>query len=313
MHTNEIYQNVTTTITELLQSHLEDWNKPWIAIGQDNDYARNPSTGLYYRGINQFLLSFSLMKKEYLNNVWMTFKQIKDRDGQVLKGEKSTPVIFYKTAWIDKNKKYYKPETVKAMGVARMAELAVGPIPVLKLYRVFNVAQTSGLDDEFYTFEATEELQELEKDDLAEKLIQSTGADVEVRESNRAYYDRAADKIVLPLREQFKGQAEPFYSTALHELGHWTGHESRLARTFGKAFGDTEYAKEELVAELTSAFCCAHLGFSKTITNNASYIKHWLGIMKEDHKAIVHASAQAQKAADYIIEGPEYVAYRAET
>lgn len=306
MKTDEIYQTVTDTIIELLESQQENWNRPWIAFGQDNDFARNGSSGRYYRGINQFILSYKLMKKGYLKNAWMTFNQVREQGGNVLKGEKSSPIVFYKTAYLDQDKKYVPADKVQSMTPGQYQQSGIKSIPVLKLYRVFNVAQTQGLDPVHYEAIPHEPLQDFEKDDRAEQLIQATGAVIEITESNRAYYDRSADKIRLPLREQFKGNAEPFYATALHELGHWTGHPSRLNREMGDAFADQAYANEELIAELCSAFCCAALGFSKTISNNAAYLKSWLGILKEDNKAIVKASNQAQKAADYILQGTQY-------
>lgn len=312
MKTHEIYQHVTQTIIELLESHLEQWNKPWISLGVDNQPANNPTSSQpYYRGINQFLLSFQMMQKGFLKNQWATYAQIKSMNGNVIKGEKSTPVIFYKTAFIDKNKQYYKPEIIKNMNFSSQQEKGIQSIPVLKLYRVFNLAnQTEGLDEAFYDVEPIEELlTEFDKNESAENLIKDTGATIHYKKSNRAFYDWSTDSITLPLREQFKGETEPFYSTALHELGHWTGHKSRLNREFGKSFGDAQYAKEELIAELTSAFCCAHLGFTKTINKNAQYVKHWLSILKQDNKAIVQASAQAQKASDFIIGGAKCAEY----
>lgn len=302
MKTKEIYQSVTNTIIDLLETQLKEWNRPWIAFGQDNDYARNGSSNKYYRGINQFLLSFTLMQKDYLKNIWLTFKQVQALGGHVMKGEKSSPIVFYKTAFIDKNKKYHSPEKVKELSASQYKEMGMISIPVLKLFRVFNVAQTEGLDPALYEVIPQEPLQDFEKDERAEQLIFSTGAEIEIVESNRAYYNPATDKIRLPLREQFQGDKEPFYATALHELGHWTGAPNRLNRQYG-SFGDPAYAKEELVAELTAAYCCASLGFSKTITNNAAYIHNWLGVLKADNKAVVKASYQAQRAADYILEG----------
>lgn len=301
MKPHDIYTSVTETIIELLSQHQQDWNRPWIALGQDNDYARNPATAKYYRGINQFLLSFELMHKGYLKNIWLTFNQIKKQGGHVLKGEKSTPVIFYKPAFINEQGEYTSAKVAGELSPAELKALGLKSIPILKLYRVFNVAQTKDLDEEYYSATPHEPLTAFEQDERAELLIQSTGADIEIIQSNQAYYDPHADKIRLPLREQFKGETEPFYATALHELGHWTGHKTRLDRTFGTSFGDPEYATEELIAELTSAFCCASLGFSKTITQNAAYINSWLGILKQDHKAVVKAAAQAQRASDFIL------------
>jgi len=312
MKTNEIYQSVTDTIINLLESQLENWNRPWIAFGQDNDFARNADSRRYYRGVNQFLLSFVMLHKGYFKNAWMTFNQVKELGGHVLKGEKAAPVIFYKTAYLDGYSKYVPVKQIEGRSRDELRGAGLTDIPVLKLFHVFNVAQTEGLDPAFYEVVPQEPLKDFEKDERAEKLILDTGAHIEITESNRAYYDRAADKIRLPLREQFRGQTEPFYGTALHELGHWTGHPSRLNREFGLDFGDPAYAKEELVAELCSAFCCAALGFSKTITDNSAYIKHWLGILKADNKAVVRASAQAQKAADLILEGTQYQIARPE-
>ena len=309
MKTNEIYQTVTDTIIKLLETHLDDWQRPWISFGKDNDFARNATTGKYYRGVNQFLLSFMLMNSDYFKNTWLTFNQVKAKGGHVRKGEKSTPIVFYKTAYLDKDKKYYPKEKVQEMNKGQIESLGLITIPVLKLFRVFNVAQTEGLDEAYYEVIPQEPLQDFEKDERAEKLIYATGADIEVTESDRAYYNPVTDKVRLPLRKQFRGKSQPFYAVSFHEVAHWTGHEKRLNRDLSGTFGDNAYAKEELVAELTSAFCCAHLGFSKTITNNAAYLKHWLSILKADNKAIVKASYQAQKAADYIIGGGRLPSY----
>lgn len=298
---------VTDTIIEHLEGHLEDWKRPWIAFGKDDDYARNPSRkDAYYRGVNQFLLSMLMLKGDFFRNQWMTFKQAKQMGGNVRKGEKSVPVIFYSTKYIDEKNKYYSKERYKALSPTQAAELGVQPIPVLKLYRVFNVAQIEGLDAQYYEVEPQEPLQDFQKDERAEALIRLTGADIDIVQSNRAYYNRIEDRIQVPLREQFRSETENWYATTLHELGHWTGHESRLNREFGKTFGDKKYGQEELVSELCSAYICAALGFSKTITNNAAYIQSWLGVLKEDNKAIIRAAAAAQKAADYLLEGTPY-------
>lgn len=305
MKTNEIYKAVTDKIIKLLESHQENWQRPWIMFGQDNDFGRNPKTGKYYRGINQFLLSLSMQERQYLRNEWMTFKQIKDKGGHVLKGEKSLPIIFYKSSYLDDNKKYVSASAYENMTPDQQS--AINKIPILKLYRVFNVsAQTDGLDESYYEAPEIEPLQEFEKDKRAEEVIRTTGIEVEIIKGNTCYYDRTADKVRTPLPEQFKGQKEPYYSAVFHELVHATGAVSRLDRKKGKTFGDADYAKEELVAELGAAFVCAALGFSANITNNAAYIKNWLGVLKQDEKAIIRASNQAQKAADYILKGTPY-------
>jgi antirestriction protein ArdC len=309
MKTNEIYQSVTDTIIQLLETQLEKWDRPWVAFGNaDNDYARNAISGKYYRGLNQFLLSFSLTDKDYPKNTWLTFNQVKEKQGEVRKGEKATPIVFFKKIFMDKDKKYHSPEKASSYSKAEAEAMGLESVPLLRLYYVFNIAQTEGLDPKFYEVNPAAPLQEFEKDERAEQLILGTGADIEFVQGNHAYYNPVTDKIRLPLREQFKG-TEPLYATALHEVAHWTGHESRLNRDLSGSFGDDAYSKEELIGELTAAFCCASLGFSKTISNNAAYIKHWLGILKADNKAVVRASYQAQKAADYIIGGGKLPSY----
>jgi len=179
-----------------------------------------------------------------------------------------------------------------------------------KKYAVFNVSQCENLPEEFYEAPPQEPLSEMQQDDRAEDLLLSAtermGVDLQIKESNRAFYDRSADRIVLPLREQFRGAAEKFYSTAMHELTHSTGHKSRLARTFGKAHGDIDYAREEVVAELGAAYNCAALGVAMPITENVEYIRGWLSLLKQDKKAIVSCASAAQKASDLILFDTAY-------
>jgi len=304
MKTNEIYGYITNKIIDHLEGHKGTWKKPWISFAQDNDLARNPSTQKYYRGINQFLLSISLAfgDNDYSKNQWMTFNQIKGMKGQVTKGQKATPIIFYKMSYKDKEGAFMSAERAENLNAKQSNEEGITSIPVIKLYHVFNVAQTQGLDESFYKVDPLEPLNEFTKNERAEDLIIHTGANIEVTQSNQAYYDPLKDKIRLPLREQFRGQAEPFYATALHELGHWTGAPHRLNRVMDGSFGDKEYAKEELIAELCSSFCCAALGFTSHISQNAAYIDGWLKMLKQDNRAIVSAASKAQKAADYILQ-----------
>jgi antirestriction protein ArdC len=140
MKQNEIYQTVTDTIIELLEQHKQDWDRPWITFGQSGDMAHNATTNINYRGINQFLLSFVLVAKGYLQNSWLTFNQVRNMGGYVLKGEKSAPIAFFKSSYIDQNKKYIKPEIIEKMSSGEYKARGIQKIPVLKLYRVFNVA-----------------------------------------------------------------------------------------------------------------------------------------------------------------------------
>lgn len=295
-----LYQEVTDTIITLLSEHISEyWNKPWVALDNEGLPARNAFSGNTYKGLNQMLLSFTAFKKEYPKNQWMTFNQIRQKGGSILKGEKSTSIYFWKFLFLDENgkrldaSKYEKlsPEQLKVQGITKR--------PLLRYFNIFNIFQTTGLDEAFYKVEATKELEEFEKDERAENLINSTNANITYKAGNRAYYNPSSDSITLPLRKQFTGK-EAFYETSLHELGHWTGHPSRLNRDLFNKFGSESYAREELVAELTTAFLCAELGFTKTITNNAAYIQSWISKLEDDNRFIFKAASQAEKASTFI-------------
>ncbi len=298
MNTKKIYEDVTKKIIGLIENHQLKYDKSWISLGNDGKPSHNADSQRVYSGINQFLLSLISMDREYVSNGWLTFKQCKELGGSIEKGSKSVPIYFYKTLFIDDVKKKYSQEEYSNFSSDRQAKIK--KIPVLKQYNVFNLSQTKDLPESFYTIEDKPQLNEFERDEKAEELIFSTDAKIEIKESNRAFYHSGTDSITLPLREQFKS-TQPFYGTALHELGHWTGHENRLDRKLANPFGSKEYAKEELIAELCSAYLCASLGFSKTISNNAAYLQSWLSCLKQDAKFIFTASAKAQKAADYIL------------
>ena len=309
MQRDEIYQSVTDTIIKHLESNLEGWRKPWINVDHDDGPARNPSQkNRPYKGINQLILSMSMMMpgKDFLKNQWMTYKQALSMNAQVRKGEKSLPITWYSTKYIDKNKKYHSAARVKSMSGAQRAEIGLQTIPMLRLYNVFNVAQIEGLDPSYYEPSEKPELRDFEKDDRAEAVIRATGVKIEEVAGDRAYYNIERDTIRLPLRNQFQGVADAWYNTATHELAHATGHPSRLNRDLKNVFGSAAYAHEELVAELASAMVCANLGFSKMTTNSAAYLKNWLGVLKDDNKAIFKAAAHAQRAADFILDKSDF-------
>ena len=152
---------------------------------------------------------------------------------------------------------------------------------------------------EWYEVNSLPILTEFDKDERAEALIEQTDANILHEESNQVFYDRHEDVIHLPERKQFKGKTS-YYDTILHELAHWTGHESRLNRDLNNAFASPDYAKEELIAELAVAFMCADLGFSKQITNSAAYIKSWIGALNNDNRYIFQAVYKAEQATEFI-------------
>ncbi len=172
-------------------------------------------------------------------------------------------------------------------------------IPFMKPYTVFNVEQIEGLPAHFYS-QPVNPLPLSDRIEHADRFVKATGAAIH-HAGNQAYYAPSRDTIQLPPFEAFKDK-DSYYSTALHELTHWTRHETRLARDLGRhRFGDEGYAREELVAELGSAFLCADLGITPDIReDHAAYLGHWLTILQHDTRAIFSAAAHAQRAADYL-------------
>lgn len=275
-----------------------DFKKSWIAVGADGVTPHNAATAHVYRGVNSILLSFAALKFDYKLGRWMTFLQAKDLGGSV-KGQKSRTIVNYGHSFRDKNNNKINEETYKRLLKAGAEPKA---IPYLKKISVFNVAQIEGLPSKYYKTKKIENLQGFNALEEPEYILNNCGAQIEEKPQDRAFYAPALDRIVLPLREQFKGSAENFYSVAFHEIGHWTGHSSRCDRNLEGSFGSPKYAFEELVAEMSASFLCAVCGLDFDMKNSASYIDSWIKGLKDDKKAFIKAAKLAQNASDYIIE-----------
>lgn len=282
-----IYENVTKTIIEALERGVVPWKKPWHQL---QSVPTNATSNRPYRGVNTFLLSIH----PYADHRWLTLKQANELNGAVKPGEKATTVVFWKR-W-----KPNVPQEEQETGVTR-------EVPLLRYFKVFNAEQCVGLT--LPDLRKPEEYKEHERIERAELLIQYMPNRPSITEGgDTAWYRPSDDHIQVPKLESFKS-ADAFYATLFHELGHATGHEKRLNRsgvTGRILFGSGEYSKEELVAELTSAFCAATVSLDdRLIGDAASYINGWLSVLKSDPKAVVIAAAQAQRAADFI-RGVEY-------
>ncbi len=282
----DIYTRVTTRIIAELEQGVRPWMKPWSvehAAGRITRPLRH--NGIPYRGVNVLLLWGEAMAKGYAAPLWMTYKQSQELGAQVRKGEHGSLVVFAD--------RFTKTETND------QGEAVEHAIPFMKGYTVFNVEQIDGLPAHFYA-QPVNPLPLCERIEHADRFITATAATIH-HGGNQAYYAPSRDMIQLPPFEAFKDK-ESYYSTALHELTHWTRHETRLARDFGRQrFGDEGYAREELVAELGSAFLCADLGITPDIReDHAAYLGHWLKIIKDDKRAIFSAAAHAQRAADFL-------------
>jgi len=258
MKTSEIYNSVTNKIIELLESHQLNWTKPWVNLGEEGKLSRNAISERYYTGVNQLLLSMNSIDKGYLKNTYITFNQVRKAGGKVIKGSKSAPVYFYKPLIKDKNGKQYTQGEFEAISLAQQNALEIKYIPILKQFNVFNIFQTEGLDETYYSYEKAEMPKTFQLDMKAEELITSSGVPYQFVEGNKAFYNPKADLITLPAYEQFKSQRQ-YYDTAFHELGHATGHKTRLNRSLVGSFGSVIMQKKNWLQSCFLRICVHHL------------------------------------------------------
>ncbi len=283
----DLYAEVTQRIISALAQGVRPWACPWTA--QASTLARPMRhTGESYRGINVLLLWSTAQERGYQQNTWLTYKQAEALGGQVRKGERGAMVVFAgRLTPVDTpGAEEDAAEPAKARGVA-----------FLRSYTVFNVEQLDGLPAAVAGLSV--EHPQVTPDERAEAFFAATGARVQ-HGGNRAFYAPGPDVVQLPEPSAFK-HAAVYAATKAHELAHWTGHPQRLAREFGKRFGDAAYAVEELVAELCAAFVCADLQIgTERREDHADYVADWLKVLQGDSRAIFTAAAQAQRAADYL-------------
>lgn len=272
----DIYTAVTDRIITQMEQGIIPWQKPWISAGTAVSHA----TGKPYSLLNQMLLQ---RPGEYI-----TFKQCQEAGGHVKKGEKSSMVVFWK--WIEQEDQ----DTGE-----------VKQIPFLRYYNVFHIDQCEGISAK-YTAEivfpdraSTIEIAQ----DIVYDYLGRESVTLLHQEGDRAFYRPSTDEIILPIRKQFVSTAE-YYSTVFHELVHSTGHPSRLNRLNSAAyFGNEDYSKEELIAEIGAATLVNHCGLESptSISNNAAYIQNWLSVLKDDKRFIVSAAGKAEKAVNLIL------------
>lgn len=291
MKNPSVYEIATQKILSLLEQGVAPWRKAWT----DKMYlpAMNYATRTPYRGFNQLYLSYF-----YENPYFMTFKQVQDRGGRIRKGAKADLVFFWHWLYLDA-----QGEKVQDEALAKVR------IPQPRCYHVFNAIDIEGIDFEYPSNQLFTAHERIER---CEELVKSTGANI-VHAGNSAAYYPFQDFIRMPELHQFN-TPEGYYSTLFHELAHWTGHPSRLNRfPEGEpipAFGSPDYSREELVAELCSAFVCAHcqIDTPQLDANAAAYLQAWINKLKGDPKLILNAAAQAQKAADLLLQPQEVFA-----
>lgn len=280
------YDQITGRILDQLQAGTAPWVKPWRADRSIGSLPQNAVTGRSYHGINTLVLMGA--GAHYPSARWLTYKQATDQGGHVRAGEKGAPIVFWKFP--------ARPTSTGGddSGADDTGSTSRGA-PLCRLYFVFNVAQCEGLE-----LPVTVPAPAAPSRPELQSWIDRTGAEIR-HGGDRAYYSPLGDYVQLPHATAFT-EPDHYWSTALHELVHWSGGERRLARQFGRRFGDQAYAAEELVAEIGSAFLCAAAGVPLEGLQHASYLQSWIKIMQSDNRAIFTAARAAQTAADYLIE-----------
>ena len=284
-----LYDEVTNRIVAEMEQGVVPWVRPWSRSAAPLGMPRSAASRKNYSGINILILWDAVIRRGFAGQEWLTFRQALSLGGHVRKGERGT-VICYADSFIPKAER----ERVQTSGDDPSR------VPFLKRFTVFNVEQCERLPAHIVPQPPV--YPETEKHSAAEGLIAASGATI--REAGgEAFYHLDEDFIRLPPRGSFVTPAD-YYCTALHELGHWTANPARLARDLTGRFGSTAYAREELIAELTSAFLCAHLGIVPQV-RHADYLANWLAVLKADSRAIFHAASQASKASDFLLAIPQ--------
>lgn len=282
-HAN-LYDEETRRIIAELEEGRFPWVQPWgKAGGTAPGLPRNALSGRHYSGVNVLILWGAVIEYGWPSQSWLTFRQAVEAGGSVHKGEHGTTVVY-----ADR----FTPEAEKER--ARESGEEARSVAFLKRFTVFNVAQCDGLRPGLAGDPAP--LPEREIVPLAEEVIAASGVDFRIG-GDKAYYVPSADYVQVPPQQAFFDQVN-FYRTALHELTHASGHSSRLARDLTNSYGSKDYAREELIAELGSAFLCAALGIVPSV-RHADYLGAWLAVCQEDNRAIFRAASAASRAADW--------------
>jgi len=284
LSTGDLHWSITQKIVAAIEAGADEFVMPWHTKSAGIGRPTNAGTARPYHGVNVVALWAEAILAGYASGYWATYRQWLDAGAQVRKGEHGALVVFYKPAAQDD-----QPDKAEDERVTRS---------VIRSSYVFNQEQVDGWSP------PDRDLSAVPVDERAEAYVAATGATVSMG-GNKACYIPSRDLVLMPNRAAFRGSAtstptESYYATLLHELVHWTGAEHRLNRTFGR-FGDETYAREELVAELGSAFLCADLGLAnEPRADHAAYVASWLSILNDDRKAIFRAAAAADVATAFL-------------
>lgn len=269
---NKLNEKLESIINKIESGNTGKWFKAWSSAGIPMNFVTKKN----YNGFNILTLMYETIENNYTSNCWLTFNQIKSLKAKLKKGEKSTPIFFFKPLKIE--------EEEIENGEKKKKERT---ILLLKSYNVFNIDQTDIKID----------IKSLEFKGEIEEFVSNTG--IEILNGSEALYSPTHDYIVIPEINSFD-TVDNYYSVLFHELSHASGAKHRLDRDLSGKFGEVSYAKEELIAELGSVFLCSYLNIESTIRHEA-YLKSWLNAAKEDPKFLYKSASEASKILDYFI------------
>ena len=317
--TDDVVRQFADQMISTIESLKQGWRKTWITTAANGEPMN--LSGRNYSSLNKFFLYLLCEAENWKYPVFLTIKQANAVGCHIKKGSKSAPVLFWSIYARNKAGKKVTLDELHQMPKSEQSDYET--IPVLKYYRVFNIEQTDIEDIQpeqlkkvlaGFTAEEKKGTDGMYVNEELDKMIEYKGwiCDIRLKEQDRAYYTPTGDFIMLPTKEQFNlGNTEEevyisgmeFYSTMLHEMTHSTGSEKHLNRLTHAPFGSPEYAREELVAELTSALVGHGLGFNTQVSeNNAAYLDSWLKSLKKEPKFLISVLADVGKASKMIEE-----------
>lgn len=283
------HEKIAQKLIEQMKQGIAPWQRPWLPGDINAMVPMNPVTDKRYKGIN----AIQLMSEKYSDPRWMTYKQATTLEGQVRKGEKGTRIQYWtfteEKSKTDENGQIILDEQGKPTKVTCRLER-----PKVFFATVFNAEQIDGLPP------LQKKVLSWSPIERAEKILQASGAVINHKEGDKAFYQIATDSIHMPNKHQF-ACAENYYATILHELGHWTGHSSRLDRDLVHPFGSEGYAKEELRAEIASMILGCELGVGHDPSQHAAYVASWIQVLKNDPLEIFRAAADAEKIQNFVL------------
>ncbi|PXW83272.1 antirestriction protein ArdC [Nitrosomonas sp. Nm84] len=283
------HEQIAENLIEQLKKGVAPWQKPWEPGDLLAALPVNPTTGKRYRGIN----SLNLMSRAYTDPRWLTYKQATALNAQVRKGEKSTLVQYWKFTE-ERIKEDDNGNPVLNSNGQPIKEQVRLERPRVFYASVFNAEQVDNLP------ELDIKAPDWDPLERAEQILQASNAVIRHGEADNAFYRPSTDSIHLPHKHQFP-TPDRYYATALHELGHWTGHELRLNRDLSHPFGSEGYAKEELRAEIASMLLSGELGIGHDPGQHVAYVNSWIKALQEDPTEIFRAAADAEKIQDYVL------------